>query len=89
MLQLIAYHPTENSAEVPVGFDTSFYPMGMEKVPKHLAIVAANHKMVDMADSIVCAVRYVGNCWSLLDYARTREAKGKVIIDNIYGNEIK
>lgn len=43
---LLPYHPTEQKVEVPEGFDGSFYPEGMEKVPRRVAIVRANRYMV-------------------------------------------
>jgi len=44
---LIPYHPAERPIEPPHGFDNTFYPPGMEKVPRKLAIVRANRYMVD------------------------------------------
>ena len=44
---LIPYHPAELPMEPPQGFDNTFYPPGMEKVPRRLAIVRANRYMVD------------------------------------------
>lgn len=89
LLRLIAYHPSENTAAVPVGFDSAFYPMGMEKVPRQLAIVAANRKTVDAADSIICAVRYIGNCRNLLEYAGKRKTGSEMIIENLCENRTK
>ena len=43
---LIPYHPAERSVDIPSGFDNSFYPPGMENVPRRLAIVRANRYMV-------------------------------------------
>ena len=36
---LIPYHPGERVIELPEGFDRSFYPPGMEEVPRRFAIV--------------------------------------------------
>ena len=44
---LIPYHPAERSIKLPSGFDNTFYPPGMEKDPRRLAIVRANRFMVD------------------------------------------
>ena len=38
---LLPYHPAEQKVEVPEGFDGSFYPEGMESVPRRVAIVKA------------------------------------------------
>ena len=44
---LIPYHPGERLAELPSGFDNTFYPPDMEKVPRRLAIVRANRYVVE------------------------------------------
>ena len=44
------YHPADRPEETPKGFDGSFYPPGMDRVPKRLAIVRANRYMVDHSD---------------------------------------
>lgn len=50
------YHPAERSDETLKGFDGSFYPPGMERVPKRLAIVRANRYMVDHSDFLIAYV---------------------------------
>ena len=47
---LLPYHPSEHLVDCPSGFDNTFYPPGMEKVPRKLAIVRANRYMVDHVD---------------------------------------
>ena len=47
---LIPYHPAERSIKLPPGFDNTFYPSGMEKVPRKFAIVRANRYTVDHVD---------------------------------------
>lgn len=42
LLLLLPYHPAERLVELDTGFDASFYPEGMEKVPRRFAIVRAN-----------------------------------------------
>ncbi len=42
LVYLRPYHPGERPIETPKGFDSSFYPPGMEAVPKPFAIVRAN-----------------------------------------------
>lgn len=39
---LIPYHPTERPIVAPDGFDGTYYPPGMERVPRRLAIPRAN-----------------------------------------------
>lgn len=73
---LIPYHPSERSVELPLGFDNSFYPPGMEKVPRRLAIVRANRYMVDHVDYLIVYVWHPGsNARDLVEYAKKREKK--------------
>lgn len=39
---LLPYHPFDRPIPVPKGYDSTFYPPGMENVPKKYAIVRAN-----------------------------------------------
>lgn len=72
LLLLIPYHPATRSTEVPPGFDGTFYPEGMENVPKKFAIVRANQYMVKNADTIICYVKHFGNTRALLEQAQKR-----------------
>ena len=44
---LLSYHPAERPIPTPDGFDGTFYPPGMESVPRKIAIVRANRYVVD------------------------------------------
>jgi len=71
---LIPYHPAERPIEVPPGFDNTFYPPGMEKVPRKLAIVRANRYMIDHVDYLIAyAWHPASNARNLLEYAQKRE----------------
>lgn len=70
---LIPYHPAERPVETPPGFDNTFYPPGMEKVPRRLAIVRANRYMVDHTDYLIAYVWHpASNARDLMEYARKR-----------------
>ena len=70
---LIPYHPAERPIELPTGFDNSFYPPGMEKVPRRLAIVRANRYMVDHVDYLIAyAWHPASNARDLVEYAESR-----------------
>ena len=70
---LIPYHPTERPIEIPVGFDNTYYPPGMEKVPRKLAIVRANRYVVDHVDYLIAyAWHPASNARNLVEYARRR-----------------
>ena len=70
---LLPYHPSERPIEPPNGFDGTFYPPGIEYVPRRLAILKANHYTVAHSDCIVAYVRHPGNARNLLEYARKRD----------------
>ena len=46
---LLPYHPAERPISTPDGFDGTFYPPGMEGVPRKVAIVRANRYVVDLS----------------------------------------
>ena len=47
---LLPYHPAERPIPTPDGFDSTFYPPGMESVPRKAAIIRANRYVVDHVD---------------------------------------
>lgn len=76
LAMLIPYHPAERPIAPPVGFDNTFYPPGMEKIPRRLAIVRANRYMVDHADYLIAYVWHpASNARNLLEYALKRKEK--------------
>jgi hypothetical protein len=50
---LLPYHPAERPIDLPPGFDNSFYPPGMEKVPRRFAISKANRNTIDHTDYLI------------------------------------
>ena len=78
---LIPYHPAERPMETPPGFDNTYYPPGMEKVPRKLAIVRANRYMVDHVDYLIAyAWHPASNARNLVEYAHKQEAKGRILV---------
>ena len=76
---LLPYHPYDRPTPIPPGFDGTFYPPGMETVPKRAAIIRANRYMVDHSDYLIAYVWHTAsNAWDLMEYARKRE-KSKMI----------
>ena len=79
LLYLTPYHPAERKVILPESFDGIYYPEGMEKVPKRLAIVRANQYVIDHADYLIAYVRHPGsNASRLFLYAQKR---GIVIVN--------
>lgn len=86
---VLSCHPGERPVELPEGFDGSFYPEGLENVPRRYALVRANRIMVDICDWLVCYVWHTAsNSKNLLEYARRREKKGWIKIENLAEKEL-
>ena len=78
---LIPYHPAERPIKTPQGFDNTFYPLGMEKVPRKLAIVRANRYMVDHVDYLIAYVWHpASNAMDLVEYAKKREERNLISV---------
>lgn len=78
---LIPYHPAERHMELPKGFDNTFYPPGMEKVPRKLAIVRANRYMVDHVDYLIAyAWHPASNARELVEYAKKKEQRNLISV---------
>ena len=72
LLMLLPYHPAERPLQLH-GFDGSYYPSGMETVPRRFAIVKANQYTVDHSDFIITYVHHIAsNTIKLLEYAQRR-----------------
>ena len=70
LLLLLSYHPAERPIETPPGFDDTFYPPGMESVPRRYAIARANRYMIDPVDYLIAyAWHPASNAKELTAYA--------------------
>lgn len=71
LMLVLPYHPAERPIETPEGFDGTYYPEGMETVPRRFAIVQANKRLVDSVDWLVAYVRHgASNSQRVLEYAK-------------------
>lgn len=76
---LLPYHPYDRPTPTPPGFDDTFYPPGMETVPKRAAIVRANRYMVDHSNYLIAYVWHsASNAQNLLEYAEKRQSGGLI-----------
>lgn len=83
---LLPYHPAERPIQTPPGFDGTFYPPGLERVPRRFAIVRANRAMIDQVDYLIAyAWHPASNARELVEYARRRAAKGLLTVTNLAG----
>ena len=78
ILQLLTpYHPFDRSVDVPDGFDGTFYPPGMESIPRQYAIPRANHYMIQNSTHLIAYARFTAsNTRKFVEYAQARERKG-------------
>lgn len=84
LTMLLPYHPAEKSIPTPKGFDGTFYPPGMENVPRRAAIVRANHYMVDHVDYLIaCVWHTASNTKDLVEYAERHKEKRQITITRI------
>lgn len=78
---LLAYYPKDRA--VPP-CDLTFYPPGMETVPKRIAIVRANRYMVDHCGYLIAYAQYpASNARELAEYAAARQRKGLIHVENL------
>ena len=88
LILLLPYHPAERSISTPDGFDGTFYPPGMESIPRKAAIIRANRYVVDYVDYLLAYVWHpASNARELVEYAKSREKKGSLIITLIKPND--
>ena len=78
---LLPYHPHDRPTPTPPGFDSTFYPPGMETVPKRAAIIRANRYMVDHSGYLIAyAWHPASNARDLVEYAQKREKRKMIQI---------
>lgn len=73
LMLVLPYHPAERPVETPYGFDGTYYPEGMETVPRRFAIVQANKHMVENVDWLIAYVHHgASNSQKIIEYAKTK-----------------
>lgn len=78
------YHPAERPIKKSKGFDNTYYPPGMEGVPRKLAIVRANRYIVDHVDFLIAyAWHPASNARELVEYAEKKIGKGIIQVTNL------
>ncbi len=83
---LLPYYPNTYDTDK---YDRSFYPPGMEAVPKPYAIVRANQYMLRHSDYLICYCRdYPGNTQALVEAALRLERDGRIRVTNIEKNNV-
>ena len=81
---VIPYHPAEQPIEAPNGYDGTYYPDGLEGVPRRFRIARANRIMIDTSDWLIAYVCHgASNSRKFLEYAERRKKKGLLQVQNI------
>ncbi len=84
---LLPYHPAERPIPTPDGFDSTFYPPGMESIPRKIAIVRVNRYVVDHVDCLIAyAWHSASNAKKLVEYAWKRKKKNSISITTLTKN---
>ena len=84
LMLVVPYHPAERTVETPFGFDGTYFPDGIENVPKRYAIARANKTMINSSDWLIAYVCHgASNSRTLLEYAKRRQKKGLIQIENL------
>ena len=81
LVLLLPYYPYPNETK---DYDATFYPPGMEGIPKPFAIVRANEYMIRNVEYLICYDRgQIGKTRDFVELARRREKKGLIHIENL------
>ena len=82
LMLVLPYHPAIRPIETPKGFDGSYYPWEDERIPKRVAIVKTNRRMVETCDHLIAyAFHYLGGSGQIVEYARKCEGKGLIRVE--------
>ncbi|WP_294700961.1 hypothetical protein [uncultured Flavonifractor sp.] len=81
LILLLPYHPAERPIPMLEGFDGTFYPPGMESVPRKVAIVRANRYVVDHVDYLISYIWHpASNARELVEYAKRKNCQNRLQI---------
>lgn len=84
LMLVLPYHPAIRPVEPPEGYDSTYYPWEDERIPKRLAIVKTNQRMVDTCDYLIAyAWHHLGGSGQIVEYARKREKRGLIHVENL------
>ena len=78
---LLPYYPFPYDTS---DYDSTYYPSGLEDVPKPFAIVRANEYMIKTCEYLICYdAGLIGNTGKLVKRALRRQKKGEMHVENI------
>ena len=83
---LLPYHLHDQPIPVPEDFDGTFYPPGMEAVPKRAALVRANRYMLEHSSYLIAYVSHPSSgSREVLEAALRRQRHGLIRVTNLAG----
>ena len=83
---LLPYYDPTKALKLPSGFDGSLYPDGLERIPRRAAIIQANQYMIRHSNYLIAYdAGRIGNTRKLVEFARHREGKGLIHVENLAG----
>ena len=83
---LLPYHLHDQPIPVPEDFDGTFYPPGMETVPKRAAIVRANRYMLEHSSYLIAYVSHPpSGSREVLEAGLRRQRHGLIHVTNLAG----
>lgn len=86
-LRLLAFHPSEQSIQIPASFDGTYYPIELSGTPRRFAIKKANQIVMKNCDYLVAYVCHDGgNSAELIRQASRLSQSGKLTAINLYEN---
>ena len=81
LVLLLPYYPFPYDTG---GYDSTYYPEGMETVPKPFAIVRANEYMIKTCEYLICYdAGLIGNTGMPVKKALRRQEKGEMHVENL------
>ena len=84
LVLVLPYHPAIRPIKTPKSFDGTYYPWEDENIPKRLAIIKTNQRMVDTCDYLIAyAYHFHGGTGQIVEYARKQEEKGLIRVTNL------
>ena len=84
LLLVLPYHPAIRPVEKPDGYDATYYPWEDERIPQRLAIIKTNRRMVDTCGYLIAnAWHFFGGSGQIVEYARKREKRGLIHVENL------
>ena len=87
LVLVLPYHPAIRPINPPKGFDGTYYPWEEDRIPKRLAIIKTNQRMVDTCDYLITyAYHFLGGTGQIVEYARKQEEKGRIKVTNLSQN---